>query len=208
MNKKALKTLEYNKIIEQLTACATSSQGKRLCQALLPQDDIVTIERMQEETQDALSRIYQKGSLSFAGVKDIRGSLKRLEIGGTLGTGELLAICSLLENTNRAKSYARKEDEEKAPDSLDGMFEQLQPLTPLANEIRRCILSEEEIADDASPGLKQIRRSMKNTNDRIHTELNSFVSGNSRSYLQDAVVTMRNGRYCIPVKAEYKGQVP
>lgn len=208
MNKKALKTLEYNKIIEQLTACATSSQGKRLCQALLPQDDIVTIERMQEETQDALSRIYQKGSLSFAGVKDIRGSLKRLEIGGTLGTGELLAICSLLENTNRAKSYARKEDEEKAPDSLDGMFEQLQPLTPLANEIRRCILSEEEIADEASPGLKQIRRSMKNTNDRIHTELNSFVSGNSRSYLQDAVVTMRNGRYCIPVKAEYKGQVP
>ncbi|SHF14702.1 endonuclease MutS2 [Lactonifactor longoviformis] len=208
MNKKALKTLEYNKIIEQLTACATSSQGKYLCQALLPQDDIVTIERMQEETQDALSRIYQKGSLSFAGVKDIRGSLKRLEIGGTLGTGELLAICSLLDNTNRAKSYARKEDEEKAPDSLDGMFEQLQPLTPLANEIRRCILSEEEIADDASPGLKQIRRSMKNTNDRIHTELNSFVSGGSRSYLQDAVVTMRNGRYCIPVKAEYRGQVP
>ncbi|BFL45597.1 endonuclease MutS2 [Lactonifactor longoviformis] len=208
MNKKALKTLEYNKIIEQLTACATSSQGKCLCQALLPQDDIVTIERMQEETQDALSRIYQKGSLSFAGVKDIRGSLKRLEIGGTLGTGELLAICSLLDNTNRAKSYARKEDEEKAPDSLDGMFEQLQPLTPLANEIRRCILSEEEIADDASPGLKQIRRSMKNTNDRIHTELNSFVSGGSRSYLQDAVVTMRNGRYCIPVKAEYRGQVP
>lgn len=208
MNKKALKTLEYHKIIEQLTACATSSQGKSLCQALLPKDDLITIERMQEETQDALSRIYQKGSVSFAGVKDIRGSLKRLEIGGTLGTGELLAICSLLENTNKVKSYARKEDEEKVPDSLDGMFEQLQPLTPLSNEIRRCIISEEEIADDASPALKQIRRTMKNTNDRIHTELNGFVSGSARTYLQDAVVTMRNGRYCIPVKAEYKGQVP
>ena len=208
MNEKALKTLEYYKIIEQLESFATCSMGKALCRELTPLDDIGRIEVMQQETADALARIYQKGSLSFGGVKDVRGSLKRLEVGSTLGAGELLAICSLLENTNRAKAYSRKENEDERTDSLDGMFEVLQPLTPLSAEIRRCILSEEEIADDASPGLRQVRRSMKNTNDKIHSQLNSIVNGGSRSYLQDAVITMRNGRYCIPVKAEHKGQVP
>nr|WP_317362462.1 endonuclease MutS2 [uncultured Blautia sp.] len=208
MNQKALKTLEYNKILELLEGFATSSLGKQLCRDLKPLDNIVEIEAMQQETADALSRVYQKGALSFSGVKDIRGSLKRLEIGSTLGTGELLAVCTLLENTNRAKAYSRRENQEDTPDSLDSMFEILQPLTPLSLEIRRCILSEEEIADDASPALRQIRRTMKNTNDKIHSQLSSYVSGQGRSYLQDAVVTMRNGRYCIPVKSEYKGQVP
>lgn len=208
MNEKALKTLEYSKIIQMLENFATSSCGKDLCRSLIPLDNLNEIEIMQQETADALARIYQKSSLSFGGVKDIRGSLKRLEIGSTLGTGELLSLCSLLENTNRAKAYARRENAEEKQDSLDGMFEILQPLTPLALEIRRCILSEEEIADDASAGLKQIRRSMKNTNDKIHSQLSSYVSGSARTYLQDAVVTMRNGRYCIPVKAEHKGQVP
>ena len=208
MNEKALRTLEYYKIIEQLESFATCSMGKALCRELTPLDEIGKIEVMQQETADALARIYQKGSLSFGGVKDVRGSLKRLEVGSTLGAGELLAICSLLENTNRAKAYSRKENEDERTDSLDGMFEVLQPLTPLSAEIRRCILSEEEIADDASPGLRQVRRSMKNTNDKIHSQLNSIVNGGSRSYLQDAVITMRNGRYCIPVKAEHKGQVP
>lgn len=208
MNDKALKTLEYHKIIEQLESFATSSMGKTLCRDLVPLDDMMKIEVMQQETADALSRIYQKGSLSFGGVKDVRGSLKRLEIGSTLGTGELLAISSLLENTNKAKSYARRETEDERTDSLDSMFEVLQPLTPLSSEIRRCILSEEEISDDASPGLHQVRRAMKNTNDKIHSQLSSMVNGGSRSYLQDAVITMRNGRYCIPVKAEHKNQVP
>lgn len=208
MNKKALNTLEYDKIIQQLTALATSSMGKQLCADLLPLDDKSSIEQMQQETADALLRIYQKGSLSFGGVKDVRGSLKRLEIGATLGIGELLAICSLLENTNRVKSFSRREDDDSGKDTLDEMFELLQPLTPLTNEIRRCILSDEEISDDASSNLKQIRRSMKNANDKIHSQLNGYVNGSARSYLQDAVITMRNGRYCIPVKSEYKGQVP
>ena len=208
MNEKALKTLEYSKIIQMLENFATSSCGKNLCRNLTPLDNLNEIEVMQQETADALARVYQKGALSFGGVKDIRGSLKRLEIGSTLGTGELLSLCSLLENTNRAKAYSRRENAEENQDSLDSMFEILQPLTPLALEIRRCILSEEEIADDASAGLKQIRRSMKNTNDKIHSQLSSYVSGSARTYLQDAVVTMRNGRYCIPVKAEHKGQVP
>lgn len=208
MNEKALKTLEYYKIIDMLEAFATSSIGKNKCRQLRPLDNLTEIETMQQETADALSRIYQKGSLSFSGVKDVRGSLKRLEVGSTLGIGELLAIRSLLENASRAKAYSRRETEDEHTDSLDNMFELIEPLSPLATEIDRCILSEDEISDDASTGLRQVRRSMKLTNDKIHTQLSSFVSGNSRTYLQDAVVTMRNGRYCIPVKAEYKSQVP
>ena len=138
----------------------------------------------------------------------MRGSLKRLEIGSTLGIIELLSICSLLENTSRVKAYSRNERGDHPADSLDEMFEQLSPLTPLSAEIRRCILSEDEISDSASPGLLKVRRSMKIANDRIHTQLTSLVNGGARNYLQDAVITMRNGRYCIPVKAEYKGQVP
>lgn len=208
MNEKALKTLEYYKIIDMLEAFATSSIGKNKCRQLRPLDNLTEIETMQQETADALSRIYQKGSLSFSGVKDVRGSLKRLEVGSTLGIGELLAIRSLLENASRAKAYSRQETENEHTDSLDNMFELIEPLSPLATEIGRCILSEDEISDDACTGLRQVRRSMKLTNDKIHTQLSSFVSGNSRTYLQDAVVTMRNGRYCIPVKAEYKSQVP
>ena len=208
MNENALKTLEYYKIIDMLEAFATSSIGKNKCRQLRPLDNLTEIETMQQETADALSRIYQKGSLSFSGVKDVRGSLKRLEVGSTLGIGELLAIRSLLENASRAKAYSRRETENEHTDSLDNMFELIEPLSPLATEIGRCILSEDEISDDASTGLRQVRRSMKLTNDKIHTQLSSFVSGNSRTYLQDAVVTMRNGRYCIPVKAEYKSQVP
>ncbi len=208
MNEKALKSLEYYKIIQLLTEKASSPLGKELCRNLLPSVDLAQIQLMQAQTQDALSRLFQKGSISFGSVKDVRGSLKRLEIGSTLGIIELLSICSLLENTSRVKAYSRNERGDRQADSLDEMFEQLSPLTPLSSEIRRCILSEDEISDDASPGLLKVRRSMKIANDRIHTQLTSLVNGGARNYLQDAVITMRNGRYCIPVKAEYKGQVP
>ncbi len=208
MNEKALKSLEYYKIIQQLTEKASSPLGKELCRDLLPSVDLVQIQLMQAQTRDALSRLFQKGSISFGSVKDVRGSLKRLEIGSTLGIIELLSICSLLENTSRVKAYSRNERGDHPADSLDEMFEQLSPLTPLSTEIRRCILSEDEISDSASPGLLKVRRSMKIANDRIHTQLTSLVNGGARNYLQDAVITMRNGRYCIPVKAEYKGQVP
>ncbi|NSJ27441.1 endonuclease MutS2 [Blautia glucerasea] len=208
MNEKALKSLEYYKIIQLLTEKASSPLGKELCRDLLPSVDLVQIQLMQAQTRDALSRLFQKGSISFGSVKDVRGSLKRLEIGSTLGIIELLSICSLLENTSRVKAYSRNERGDHPADSLDEMFEQLSPLTPLSAEIRRCILSEDEISDSASPGLLKVRRSMKIANDRIHTQLTSLVNGGARNYLQDAVITMRNGRYCIPVKAEYKGQVP
>ena len=208
MNEKALRVLEYPKIIEKLTQFAGSNPGKNLCRQLLPSCDIGEIRRMQRETSDALKRIYQKGSVSFSGVQDMRSSLKRLEIGSTLNIPELLSVCKLLEAANRVKSYSRRENDELPDDSLDEMFRQLQPLTPLAAEIRRCILSEDEIADDASTTLRQIRRSIAQTNDRIRAQLSSMVSGSARTYLQDAVITQRNGRYCLPVKAEHRSQVP
>ena len=207
MNSKVLKTLEYEKIIEQLVNCAGSLLGKELCKNLVPSSDIEEIRTMQHETSLALARIYQKGSLSFSGVRDIRGSLKRLEVGSILSTQELLHISKMLDVCSRAKSYDRKDNDETEPDTLDVMFQALQPLAPLAGEIRRCILSEDEISDDASPTLKSIRRSIGQMNDKVHAQLTSMVNGSARTYLQDAVITMRNGRYCLPVKAEYRGQV-
>ncbi len=208
MNQKALKTLEYDKIIEMLVSHASSPLGKIRCEELLPSASLGEIEYMQRQTRDALTRLFKKGSLSFGGAKDVRGSLKRLEIGSSLGITELLNICGLLENSARAKAYGRRENEDIPRDSLEDLFEALEPLAGLSGEIRRCILSEDEISDDASPTLRQIRRSIKNTGERIHSQLLGMVNGSARSYLQDAVITMRNGRYCIPVKAEYKGQVP
>ena len=207
MNSKVLRVLEYHKIIDRLTEKATSAPGKKLTAALLPMTDPEEIKTAQIQTADALSRLFGKGSTSFGGNKDLGMSIKSLEVGSVLSASELLAIASFLENVNRIKTYGRKDKDDSPGDSLDVFFDSLEPLTPLSNEIRRCILSEEEIADDASPALKHIRRSMTITNDRIHSQLNSMINGSYRTYLQDAVVTMRNNRYCIPVKAEYKGQV-
>lgn len=208
MNEKALKTLEYTKIIDQLTEYASTEMGKQMCRELQPSCDLGTIRQSQTETTDALTRVRMKGSLSFGGVKDVRGSMKRLEIGSSLGIPELLAVSSLLTVAARAQSYGRHEKSEEFPDdSLDERFRALDPLTPVNNEIKRCLPSEDEVSDDASPGLAKVRRSMKIVGGRVHTQLNSILNS-SRNYLQDAVITMRDGRYCLPVKAEYKSQVP
>lgn len=209
MNKKALHTLEYNKIIDLLCEHATCSQGRELCRHLKPSTDLAQIRLAQQQTSDALTRIYQKGSLSFSGTHNIGASLKRLEIGGVMNIEELLKTASLLEVAKRAKAYARGNREEEQADSLEKLFADLEPLTPLLDEIRRCILSEDEIADDASANLKNIRRSIKNTNEKIRSQMNTMLNNSdTRNHLQDNVVTMRNGRYCLPVKAEAKGQVP
>lgn len=208
MNEKALKVLEYPKIIEKLTEYAGSQPGKALCRALVPSSDIHEIKRMQLETTDAVSRILRKGNVSYSGLSDMRGSLKRLEVGSSLNIEELLRVCKVLETCSRVKSWSRSDNAEEQADCLSEMFSGLQPLTPLASEIRRCIISEDEISDDASPGLRQVRRSIKLTNDRIRSQLGSLVNGSQRAYLQDAVITQRNGRFCIPVKAEYRGQIP
>lgn len=207
MNQKVLKTLEYDKIIQILTDKADSEPGKKLCKELKPSTDLAQIRAAQQETKDALSRLFKVGSTSFGSTRDLGFSIKSLEIGSSLSISELLKIAAMLDNVSRIKSYGQKEREDTPDDSLDAYFESLTPLTTIANEINRCILSEEEIADDASPKLKSIRRSKMITNDKIHTQLTGMLNGAYRTYLQDAVITMRNNRYCIPVKAEYKSQV-
>ena len=209
MNQKALKVLEYDKIIQLLAEQATSDAGKKRCLELVPMTDKQLITDAQAQTADALSRIYRKGNISFGGLKDPGFQMKRLEIGGCLNAAELLSICTLLEITRRTKAYSRENRDDLPADSLDVLFAGLEPLTPLLEEIRRCIPAEDEISDDASPALHSVRRTIRNINDKIHGAMNNLLnSSTTRSYLQDAVITMRNGRYCLPVKAEYKGQVP
>ena len=208
MNEKALRILEYPKIIDILTGYASSPMGKELCRNLMPSSDISEILQGQMETSDALTRVMKKGSLSFSGIRDIRGSLLRLKVGSTVGMAELLNIAATLDVALRAKSYGRREADDEDQDSLEGLFAQIEPLSNLNHEIRRCIIDEETMADDASPTLKSIRRQIKLTNERIHSQLASMVSSqNIGSKLQDNLVTMRNGRYCLPVKAEYRSQV-
>lgn len=207
MNAKVLTTLEYNKIIDLLTEKADSEPGKNLCRDLVPSTDLSAIRIAQRETKDALARLFRIGSTSFGSNRDLGFSIRSLEIGSSLSMSELLKLASFLDNVSRIKTYGKKEREDLPNDSLDAYFEGLTPMTQLANEINRCILSEEEMADDASPKLKSIRRSKLSTNEKIHSQLTSMVNGAYRTFLQDAVITMRDNRYCIPVKAEYKSQV-
>ena len=215
MNDKSLRVLEFHKIIELLAGHATSEPGRGMCLALRPSVVRSTIEQTQQETEDAVSRILRCGATNFGSNRDLGFSLKSLEVGSTLSVSELLKIAMLLENVARVKKYGREgnrpaasEEGDPKNDSLTPYFDALEPFAPLSSEIRRCILSEEEIADDASGNLKRIRREMASTGDKIHSQLLSMVNGSFRTYLQDAVITQRNDRYCIPVKAEYKAQVP
>lgn len=207
MNKKTLTKLEYDKIIELLTEHASSFSGKERCRKLKPHTDIETIDAAQEETAAAFTRIVKKGRPSFGGVNPVNDSLRRLEIGGVLGSGELLRICRLLEAAGRAKAYGRHDNADTPEDCLDSYFSQLIPVAVLTKEIRRCILEEDEISDDASPALKHIRRQIGQMNDKVHTTLSGMVNGSLRTCLQDAIITMRGDRYCLPVKAEYRSQV-
>lgn len=208
MNDKSLRILEYNKIIEMLSSKAHSKAGKLLCDNLKPKDDLNEVISSLQNTDDALKRLLRNGNVSFAGNKDIKQSLLRLKKGSSLNAFELILICDLLEASSRVKSYLKKEHPDDEDDSLDKFYGMLEPLTKHSSEIRRCIISEDEIADDASSELKSIRRHIKGTNDKIHSELTRMVNTTYRTYLQDAVITMRDGRYCIPVKSEYKSNVP
>ncbi|MDO4474338.1 MAG: endonuclease MutS2 [Eubacteriales bacterium] len=207
MDKKTLTKLEYYKIIDLLSEQATTFGGERKCRNLKPSTDILKIETMQEQTAAAFTRIVKKGRLSLSGCYPVEDSMKRLEVGAALSAAELLRICKLLQAASRARSYGRHETTDDLADCLDIYFEQIEPLTFLSAEIDRCIISEEDIADDASPTLKSIRRQIGQFNDKIHSTLNNLVNGSLRSYLQDAIITMRGDRYCIPVKAEYRSQV-
>ena len=206
MNEKALHTLEYDKIIKQLENLAFSPMGKEYCRHLIPCSDREQIIASQRETSDALTHILTQGEISFSGISDIRPALMRLKAGAILGAGELLAISALLNTAGRVKNFFRLSANEDGAtgDCLDERYQLIEPLSPLMQEIRRCILTEDEIADDASPGLLQTRRKLKMAGDKIHEQLGSILNGSSRGMLQDAIITMRNGRYCLPVKAEYR----
>ncbi|MBQ4044916.1 MAG: endonuclease MutS2, partial [Lachnospiraceae bacterium] len=211
MNQKVLQTLEFDKIRERLSACATTEPGRTRCLAMEPMTDISRIRLAVTETNDACGRIRRCGNLSFSGARDITASLRRLEVGSNLTIREFVSIQGLLQAASRAKAYGRDDngrfsDEEREPDSLEGYFTIIQPLTPLAEELDRCIASEDDLYDSASPRLHQIRRNMAGINNRIHAQLNSLLASH-KDKLQDSVVTMRNGRYCLPVRAEYKNQL-
>jgi DNA mismatch repair protein MutS2 len=208
LNEKALRILEYNKIVDMLADKASSDPGKELCRKLAPMTKINEIETAQQQTYDAFSRLIKGGHIHFSGNYDITFSVKSLEIGSTLSANELLKIAASLACAAKVKAFSRNEHDDEVTDSLQVYFSNLEPLTQLQNEINRCIISDEEMADDASPALKHIRRSIVTINDKIHTQLSSMVNGSLRTYLQESVITMRNNRYCIPVKAEHKANVP
>lgn len=207
MNEKALHILEYDKIISRLTDFASSPLGKERCRQLTPMTDLSEINKAQEETEDAVARLLRKNRVTFQGNYDLFRTIKNLELGASLNASELLKIAALSECAQAVKDYGKKEREDEPDDSLTGLFDSLKTLPALAREIRRCIISEEEISDDASSTLRKIRQSKINTGEKIHTQLNKMVSDTYRTYLQDSVITMRNNRYCIPVKSEYKSSV-
>ena len=208
MNQKVLRTLEYNKIVERLAEYAFGADTKERCLSLLPSTSLSEITNAQQQTKDAMNRSLKKGRLDCSGIKPLSSAIRRVEIGGTMNIEELLGLCKLLETARRVKAYGRKEREDIPSDSLSELFDGLEPLSPLCDEIRRCIISVDEISDDASSNLKSIRRSIRSTGDRIHVQLNQMLNNqNVRNCLQDFVITMRNGRYCLPVKAEAKSQI-
>ena len=208
MNQKVLRTLEYNKIVERLAEYAFGADTKERCLSLLPSTSLSEITNAQQQTKDAMNRSLKKGRLDCSGIKPLSSAIRRVEIGGTMNIEELLGLCKLLETARRVKAYGRKEREDFPSDSLSELFDGLEPLSPLCDEIRRCIISVDEISDDASSNLKSIRRSIRSTGDRIHAQLNQMLNNqNGRNCLQDFVITMRNGRYCLPVKAEAKSQI-
>ena len=207
MNQKTLTKLEYHKIIAMLEEQASSFRGRQLCRKLKPMTNLDKINTSQEQTAAAFTRLIKKGRISFSDAAPVEESMKRLEVGAALGSGELLRILKLLQTAGRIKAYGRHDTQDELTDCLDAYFEQLEPLTLLANEIERCIISEDEISDDASSTLKHIRRNINNMNDKVHATLTNLVNGSLRTYLQDPIITMRGDRYCLPVKAECRGNV-
>lgn len=204
MNNKSLSTLEYNKIISRLVSFACSDGAKQILHKLEPMTDIDKINTALDYTNDALTRVYQKGSVDFSRIKDIRGSIARLKVRSSLNALELLNISMLLECAAHIKGYY-----EQRADSIQPLIDMLDPVTLLNNAIKKCIISEDEISDDASANLRSIRRQKNIAADRIHTELNKILnSPSTRTYLQDYVITTRQGRFCLPVKAEYKSLMP
>lgn len=212
MNEKSTKALEFDKILNKLSEFASSDEAKEQCLNLKPYTDVMYIESLIEETNAALSRIWKIGRPEFRGLFNVDDLLQRVKIGGSLLSSELLKIAKFLEMSAAVKQYARQsvndeEDKDITYDALNGYFELLEPNSNLSSEIQRCIISDDEIADDASSELKHIRKNIGIVNNRIHDKLQSILNIGAKSYVQEAVVTMRNGRYCIPIKSSHRAEV-
>ncbi len=208
MNNRVLTTLEYDKIAARLAQEATSDAGRRRCARLRPMSDIEKIQAAQTETGDALGRTLRGSDPSFSGITDPAASLKRLEVGGALGIGELLALLHLLDVTAATQAYVRETDPADS-DTIDTMCASLDALPELTAELRRCLTPPDEVNDAASPTLRDIRRKIAGMGDRIHTALNRMLQDTTtRTYLQDEVITLRDDCYCLPVRSEMKAHVP
>ena len=208
MNKRVIEKLEFDKILKMLEEHAASVEARKLCLETEPLGSLNEIEHRLQSVADAVDRIFKDGPVSFGGIRDVRHTVLSTKREFILSAAELMDIAATLEAVDMIKSYGMKERFEASPDSLYDDFECLAPVSGLVRDIRRCIISEDEIADDASSRLKSIRRSIKISQDRIRSELGSMVQGAYSSYLMEPVVTQRGGRFVIPVKSEYKNQVP
>lgn len=213
MNEKVLKTLEYNKIIELLVSKSISNMGKELSSELLPTTDLDEIIKNQKETTEATHIILKKGSLPLGGIKDIRRSLKRVAISGVLSIEELLHIGDFLyvckKTSNYIKNENRNENKTEEFELVENYFDRIETISSLEKEINRCIANENEINDEATKELYDIRRSIKSSNSKIKEQLNNIIhSASYKNMIQDAVITIRNDRFCVPIKQEYRNSFP
>jgi len=209
LKERTLKTLEYHKIIEQLAGKAISSMGKDIAGSLKPSTDLDEIRLMQQETSEASGFIVRKGSLPLGGITDIRHSLQRVETGGALNIEELLQIGDFCYVCRKVITYSTDNRKTESFPILDSLFDSVSPFGALEKEINRCIINNQELSDDASPKLYEIRRSIKTSNDRIREQLNSIIHSQAyKNMLQDNIITIRSGRYCVPIKLEYRQSFP
>ena len=205
LGEKSLKTLEYYEILERLAAQAASEAAKEKCRALRPLDDREQAELWMRQTTDAKDRMVRQGSPSFGGIREVGAILIRADRGGTLNPRELLSVASLLQTARRALAYEAESEEKSA---LSPIFGLLSGNRSLEEAITTAIVSEEEIADGASPELLSIRRELRRISGRVRETLNRMISGERSKYLQETIITQRNGRFVVPVKAEHRGDVP
>lgn len=206
MNEKTFRVLEYNKIIEMLSKRTVSSKGRKMCEELLPTSNLLEVEDRLRETKEAYDVVLKWGSLPLEGVKDIEDSVKRAKMGFTLTPSELLRVSDILRVTKRLKSFFADGAKKENYPIINEIVESLFYIKSLEEDIERAIISEEEIDDRASEKLYSIRRAIKDKNQRVKEKLQSMLHSLSK-YLQEPIITMRNGRYVIPVKSEFKGSV-
>lgn len=203
---KSIQTLELPRVLELLAGQAQTEEGKDRCRALRPLTDADDVRRRLEETSAALGMIVLRGSPSLSGVRPVGASLQRADMGGALNTRELLDIAALLRCARAAREYASGEGSAKT--CIDHLFASLAPNRFLEEKISGAILSEEEIADAASPELADIRRHIRACSSKVRDILQKLISSSQSKYLQESIITMRSGRYVVPVRSECKNEIP